>query len=175
VRRLALVAALLVPALAAADPDPSRIYVAGGLFAGRVGEHEGYGYDLAAAGRVGALWLRGALTRLVDADGGVIEPRIGVEIRNHDNPNVSPFLGLDVGYVDGSRTVEDTTFDFTIRGGFAMARGGIEFGGEHVRLRFEVDLVGAYARTVEPDDAGQRVSQTGFQRGANVGLALVVR
>jgi hypothetical protein len=175
VRRLALAAVLLVPAVAAADPDPSRIYVAGGLFAGRVGEHEGYGYDLAAAGRVGDLWLRGALTRLVDAGGGVLEPRVGIEIRNHDNPNVSPFLGLDVGYVDGSRTIEDSNVDSTLRGAFAMARGGIEFGGEHLRLRFEIDLIGAYARTVEPDQADQSLSQTGFQRGANVGLGLVVR
>jgi hypothetical protein len=50
VRTLAL---LLVPALAAADPAPGRVYVAGAGIVGTVGQHGGYGYDVSAAGRVG--------------------------------------------------------------------------------------------------------------------------
>jgi hypothetical protein len=173
VHRLAL-AVLLVPAVAAADPDPSRVYAAGALLVGYVGEHGGPGYDLAASVRIGSVWYRGALTELVDSEGRVLEPRAGVEIRNHDNPNVSPFVGLDLGYVDGLRTLEDLSFDSTLRGAFAMARGGVEFGGEHVRFRIELDLIGAYAHTVEPEN-DQPVSQTGFEHGLNFGLGLIVR
>jgi hypothetical protein len=56
-----------------------------------------------------------------------------------------------------------------------MSRGGVEIGGEHVRLRVELQLMAAYAHTVEPGDADQPVRETGFQTGVSFGVGLTVR
>jgi hypothetical protein len=51
-----------------------------------------------------------------------------------------------------------------------MSRGGVEIGGEHVRLRVELQLMAAYAHTVEPGDADQPVRD-----GVSFGVGLTVR
>jgi hypothetical protein len=178
--RLAFVAALLAPAVGAADPDPAHVYVtaAGCLCSAGVsgGRSDGViGYDLAAAARYGDVWFRGALTvstMTLELPGHMIEPRIGVEIRTHDNPTAAAFYGVDVGLLDGSGLQEDEPDPATISGGFAMARGGVEIGGVHVRLRVALELLAGYGHAVDPADM---FDKRGFLRGGNLSVGIIVR
>jgi hypothetical protein len=188
VHRLAVLAVLLVPAVASADPpdadppDPGVFYVTAAVGVGGVGVsgargYGGPGFDVAASGRFGDWWIRAALTEMaMDEDGTLTEPRMGVERRTHDNPNVSVFGGFDAGYLSGSDAVEDTLGDTTLRGPFVMPRGGVEVGGEHVRFRFELDFPLGYGRSVEaqacPDPPR---TKDGFLRGITLMLGFTVR
>lgn len=176
--RLAL-AVLLVPALAAADPSPGRVFGEAALLTGDMARMGGLGYDVAAAGRIGDLWLRGALTMLVvgvDEDGRVIEPHLGIEWRTLQRSNGAVFLGLEAGFVDGKAYIEDASFDRTVRGPFVMTRGGIEIGAEHLRVRLAVELIAGYVHTVMPDETLENpIDETGLRPGANITVGLIVR
>jgi hypothetical protein len=135
----------------------------------------GVGYDLAAAGRYGDVWFRGAVTvetMSLELAGHLIEPRIGVELRTHDNPKAAAFWGVDAGIVDGSGLVEDEMSERTIRGGFAMARGGFELGGVHVRVRVALELLAGYGHGFDP---GVPATASGMMRGGSLSVGFIVR
>jgi len=181
-RRLAVSAVLLVPAVASAEPDPGILYATAAVGVGGVGVSGarsvgGPGFDLAAAGRYRGWWIRVALTEMVmNLDGKLSEPRVGVERRTYDNPNASAFVGIDAGILSGAEAVEDTIGPTTLRGGFVMPRGGVEAGGEHVRFRFELDFPLGYGHDVEAQECPDPPrTSTGFLRGVTLLLGFTVR
>jgi hypothetical protein len=184
VQRIAALAVLLAPAVASAEPDPGVWYAtvaACGCGAGVRGEpgHGGFGFDVAAAGRYGHWWFRGALTDMqmwMNDPGHILLPRVGVERRTYDNPHASAFFGIDVGMVDGTGSAEDTNDPVTIRGAFVMSRAGIEGGGEHVRIRLSFELGLGYGHAVEPEVAApQPASASGFLTAGALLLGFTVR
>ena len=177
-----MLAVLIVPAIASADPDPGVFYVTAAVGVGGVGvsgatSYGGPGFDLAAAGRYGDWWIRAALTEMaMNEDGKLTLPRIGIERRTYDNPNASAFAGIDVGYLSGEDAVEDTIGPTTLTGPIAMPRGGVEIGGEDVRFRFEIDIPLGYGTSVEAGDCTtpSRTSR-GLLRGFTLLLGFTVR
>lgn len=184
VYRLAVLAVLLAPAVAGAEPpDPGVLYAtAAGCICGASVSGNTYGvvgWDLAIGARVGDLWLRGALmrTQFIESTNGVMyEPHVGVERRTYDNPHASAFLGLDVGMLTGSGPHEDAIGDSSLRGAFVMPRVGVEGGFEHVRIRFSLELVLGYGHAVDVGDGTTpTVDAKGFMRGGNIELGFTVR
>jgi hypothetical protein len=182
VHRIAVLALLVVPAVATADPYQGVFYVTAAVSVGGIGVRgtQGYGgpgFDLAAAGRYGDWWFRGALTEMaMNDDGKLTMPRIGIERRTYDNPNASAFGGIDVGYLSGEDAVEDTSGSTTLRGPVVMPRGGVEIGGEHVRVRIELDFPIGYARDVAAQEyPNPPITTSGFLRGITFLLGFTVR
>jgi hypothetical protein len=161
VHRLAVLAVLIVPAIATAEPDPGDFYatVAGctcGAGVSGAPGHGGLGFDLAAAARYGDWWFRGALTDMqmwINDSGNILVPRVGIERRTYDNPHASVFFGIDAGLVTGTGTPEDSDTNNTLSGFVVMPRVGVEGGGEHIRIRFEIELGVGYGHAVEPEVA----------------------
>jgi len=185
VHRLAVLAVLIVPAVASAEPPSPGVFyaTAAGCLCGAgvrgVPSYGLVGWDLALAGRLGDWWLRGALMRtqfIQGTYGYMYEPHVGVERRTYDNPHASAFFGLDAGMLTGSGGYEDSIGDSKIRGGFVMPRAGIEGGFEHVRIRLSLEVVLGYGHAVDVGDTpDQTVDKTGFMRGGNLELGFIVR
>jgi hypothetical protein len=176
VRRLVVVALLLVPAVASAE-DPSRVYGAGSLVLAGFAGKGGPGFDLTAGVRYRALWIHGAFTAISmdpsEAGGHLYEPHLGIEWRTYDNPTAAVFWGFDAGLADGSAPIEDETDPLVVRGAFAMARAGLEIGGVHARLRLAIEVLGGYARVSDPTESP--MTQRGFQPGMNIDVGVTVR
>lgn len=184
VHRLAVLAVLLVPVVASAEPpDPGALYGTAALCicgAGVSGNSYGVvGWDLALGARVGDLWLRGALmkTQFIDSTTGFMyEPHAGVELRTYDNPHASAFAGVDVGMLTGSGPHEDAIGNSSLRGGFVMPRVGVEGGFEHVRIRFAIEIVLGYGHAIDVGDGTTpTVDAKGFMKGGNLELGFTVR
>lgn len=183
VHRLSVLAVLLVPAIASADPDPGLFYAtAAGCVCGAGVSHSSFGvvgWDLAIGARVGDLWLRGAVMRTQFIEGTygfMYEPHVGVEHRTYDNPHASAFFGIDVGMLTGSGPHEDAVGNSSLEGGFVMPRAGIEGGFEHLRIRFALEVVLGYGHAIEVGDGtAPNVDVSGFMKGANLELGFTVR
>lgn len=181
VRRIALLAGLLCPAVALADPDRSSFYgIAAVGFngvsapSGVEAQYGGFAWELAVAGRWRDLWFRGAVTdgqMFMNSNGHILEPRIGVEFRTRHNANAAAFVGIDAGRVDGWSDDEDGGQD-TVKGWFAMPRAGIELGGTHVRFHLAFEILVGYGTASNVGPAG---SGTGRLGGGNLMLGLSVR
>lgn len=181
VRSIALVAVLLCPAAALAEPDQSSFYGMAAVGFNAVGapsgvkaEYGGLAWELAMAGRWRDLWFRGAVTdgqMFMNTNGHIVEPRIGIEMRTRHNANAAAFAGIDAGRVDGWADDEDGGQD-TVKGWFAMPRAGLELGGAHVRFHLALEVLVGYGTSTNVGAAG---SGTGRLGGGSFMLGLSFR
>src|SRR3569623_1220548 len=136
--RLVLLAILLVPFVASAEPESARFYArGGGGFGSFAPSDQGdWGlvvYDGALAARFGEIWVRGALTHASMNDesivGSLLEWHAGDEWRPQRRPDARWVLGLDVGWANGNSDIEDGGMQW-LSAPFAKPRVGYENGGE---------------------------------------------
>jgi hypothetical protein len=100
------------------------------------------------------LWYRAALSAghpAPDVEGGALEARAGIEYRRASCPGGCLYAGIDLAYVDFD--VKDDPEEYSERGLVAIARGGVDVGGDTVRFRLGLELaMGATRyRDREPD------------------------
>ena len=170
---------MFVPLVAAADPDSASLYGHAGIGLGSFapsGRATGiFAYDVAAAVRLGDVWIRGALTVAELGFGSSdkqYEPHAGVEWRSHDRPTAAAFAGLEVGWARGDGYVEDG--QRFLSAPFVMPRGGIEIGGEHVRVQLTLELMLGYGR-LRDTSYTPVIDEQATMKGANLALGIIVR
>ncbi|MBV8758859.1 MAG: hypothetical protein JO257_16340 [Deltaproteobacteria bacterium] len=175
--RFAALAILLVPLVASAEP--ADFYGRAGIGLGGFSPPDFGGgvvvYDFAAAARLGDVWLRGALTVAELGYGSsdqLYEPHAGIEWRA-DRPHTGAFIGIDAGWARGDGYVEDGSR--FISAPFVMPRGGLEFGGAHVRVQLTLELAFGYGRFIDTSVSPAPVDERTQMGGANLELGLIVR